>query len=520
MPQRTRIKESHVSAEHYLSQASLRCEVTFTSTHPRKAPFLLIFLIVLFCALSFAQPDPRPPIAQALQNRDFTRALELLQPTLREFPANAELWAMQGTAYAGQGQKQEALNSFRTALKFSPDYVIALRGAAQIQFDAADPAAIPLLKHLLRLRPSDQTGHGMLAVLEYQQGNCETAVPHFERAGSLFDDRAPALHGYAICLVKLRQFDRAAKVLQRSLALNPDDPRERRLLASIQLMAHQSQDALATLQPLLQANSRDADTLELAATAYEGVKDTPQAVATLRQAILLDPRDVNLYLDFANLSSAHDSYQVGIDVVSDGVTQLPDAAPLYLARGVLYVQLAQYDKAEADFEAAYRLDPNQSLSSAAQGVLAVQQDDVDRALKTVQTRLARKPSDPLLLYLQADFLTQKGAEPGTPEFQLAMRSAKQAVSLQPGLSGARTVLAKLYLQAGNPRKAVEQCRKALEHDPYDQTALYRLILGLRKTGDNAEIPDLLKQLASLRKQSAKEQSERYQYKLVEEDGSR
>ena len=112
-----------------------------------------------------------------------------------------------------------------------------------------------------------------------------------------------------------------------------------------------------------------------------------------------------MYLNFANLSSSHDSYQVGIDALSDGVTQLPQAAPLYLARGVLYVQLAQYDKAETDFETAYRLDPNQSLSSAAQGILAIQQDDVDRALKTVQTRLARKPADPLLLYLQADFLS-------------------------------------------------------------------------------------------------------------------
>ena len=485
----------------------------------RRAALSLVPLL-LSCALCLAQAAPTDATAQALQSRDFARALELLQPALRQFPSNAELWAMQGTAYAGQGDQQDALKSFQTALKFSPDYVVALRGASQILFDEGDSAAIPLLKHVLRLHPADQTGHGMLAVLEYQQGNCQAAVPHFEGAGSLFDDRAPALHGYATCLVKLREFDRAAKVFQRSLALNPNDPRERRLVAAIQLMAHQPQDALATLQPLLQANSRDADTLELAATAYEGVKDTPQAVATLRQAILLDPRNVNLYLDFANLSSAHDSYQVGIDVVSDGVTQLPEAAPLYLARGVLNVQLAQYEKAEADFEAAYRLDPNQSLSSAAQGVLAVQQDDVDRALKTVQTRLARKPGDPLLLYLQADFLTQKGAEPGTPEFQLSMRSAKQAVSLQPGLSGARTVLAKLYLQAGNPRDAVEQCRKALEHDPHDQTALYRLIQGLRKTGDNAEIPDLLKQLALLRKQSAKEQSERYQYKLVEEDSSK
>ena len=482
----------------------------------RRACVILAPLIILSCALAQTPPDRTGAIAEALEARDFAKALELLHPALTQFPGDAQLWAMQATAYAGQGHKQEALASFRAALKISPDYLVALQGAAQIEYDAGDAAAaIPLLQHLLRLRPDDPTGHAMLALLEYQQGNCDVAVRHFEKAGSLFDTQPSALHGYATCLVKLRQFDRAATVFRRALALSPGDTRERRLLAAIQLMAHQPQDALITLQPLLQASPQDADTLELAATAYEDSKDTPQAVAMLRQAILLEPRNVNLYLDFANVSAAHDSFQVGIDVLSDGVGQLPKASPLFLARGILYVQLAQYDKAEADFETAHELNPSQSLSSAAQGLLAAQQDDLDRALKTVQGRLARKPSDPLLLYLQADFLSQKGSEPGTKEFQLAMNSAKQAVSLQPTLSGARTVLAKLYLQAGNYREAVEQCRQALDRDPKDQTALYHLIQGLRKSGNQEEIPELLKRLAVLRKQAAKEQSERYQYKLVE-----
>ena len=186
---------------------------------------------------------------------------------------------------------------------------------------------------LLRLRPADQTSHGMLAVLEYQQGNCAAAVIHFEKAGALFDSRPDGLHAYATCLVKLKQFDKAAEVLQRTVALSPQDRTERHLLAAVQLMAHQPQDALSTLQPMLEGSNPDVETLELAATAYEDSKDTPQAVARLRQAILLDPQNVNLYVDFANLSSAHDSFQVGIDVVSDGIGQLPKASPLYLARG-------------------------------------------------------------------------------------------------------------------------------------------------------------------------------------------
>lgn len=482
-------------------------------------PLAIVLFLLWFLSVVAAQSaeDGLGTIASALQNREFQKAIELLRPALQAARGNAQLWAMQGTAYAGEGHTKDALASFRSALKISPDYLPALEGAIQIEYEAGDAAAIPLLQRVLRLRPADATSHGMLAVLEYQQNNCGAAVVHFEKAGMLFDSKASALDAYAICLVKLKQPETAAKILQRALALNPDDRRERRLLASVQLMAHQPQDALATLGPLLQATDEEVETLELAATAYEANKDTPQAVTTLRQAILLDPQNVNLYVDFANLSSAHDSFQVGIDVVSDGISQLPKAVPLYLARGVLYVQLAQYDKAEADFETAHTLDPRQSLSSAAQGLLAVQEDDVNRALATVQGKLAQRPKDAPLLYLQADFLSQKGVEPGTAEFQLAMRSAKEAVALQPTLSGARTVLAKLYLQEGKYPEAIEQCRKALERDPKDQTALYHLIQALRKTGDNHELPDLLKQLALLRKQAAREESERNQYKLVEED---
>ena len=112
-------------------------------------------------------------------------------------------------------------------------------------------------------------------------------------------------------------------------------------------------------------------------------------------------------------------------------------------------RLGQYDDAQADFEKAYELDPSQSLSVAAQGLAAADANDLDRALATVQTKLERKPNDPILLYLEADVLAQKGAEPGTPDFQLAMRSAKKAVALRPALGPARAVLAKALSAGGS-----------------------------------------------------------------------
>lgn len=454
------------------------------------------------------------PIAAALRAGEYATALELLQPALQTSPGDFRLWAMQGAAWAGEGDPKHALASYRSALKIAPDYLPALQGAAQIEFDMASPDAIPHLERLLRQRPQDEIGNGMLAVLEYQRGNCPEAIKRFEKTGLLFDSKPTALHAYAVCLVRVHKPSQAIPLLTRVVDQNPGDERERRLLASLQLIAHEPDDALATLAPQLSAAS-NADALDLASAAYEDKHETDKAVDLLRQAIVLDPNNVQLYVDFAAMASAHQSFQVGINVVNDGIALHPNAAALYFARGVLQVQLAQYDQAQSDFETAYRLDPNQSLSTAALGLAAVQHNDLDGALSTVEERLERRPNNPILLYLQADLLLQNGAEPGTPNFREAMSSAQNSAKLGPGLGPAHAVLAKLFLQSGNYQQAIIECHKALEIDPTDQSSVYHLIQALRKSGHSDEIPGLLQRLAQLRQDALKKEREQYRFRLVD-----
>jgi tetratricopeptide (TPR) repeat protein len=473
-------------------------------------------LLLPSLAISQTPQNPAEPISSALRSRHFDQAIELSKSALQQHPNNPQLWTLQGIAYASKGDNKDALVSFQHALKLSPDNIAALEGAAQLEYQAGNQAAIPLLTHLLRLRPDNPTAHAMLAVLEFRRGNCSAAVPQFEQAGALIEGQVEGLHAFATCQVRLKQFDAAVITLQKAVNLRPDVPRERQILASVQLMDHKPQDALTTLKPLLDSKEIDSATLQLAAKAYEESKDTPNAVALLRQAILLDPKNISLYIDFATICFNHESFQVGIDVITEGLVLQPKSDDLYVARGVLYVQLAQYDKAEADFEKAYELNPHQSLSTAAQGLAAVQANDLDHALIAIQEKLKRKPNDPLLLYLQADVLSQKGVDPGTPDFALALHSAQKSVQLQPTLAASRAVLAKLYMEKGDYPGAIEQCRKALSIDPKDQTAVYRLIQALRKTGQTKDIPELLKRLAQLREQATQDERERYRYKLFED----
>jgi tetratricopeptide (TPR) repeat protein len=248
------------------------------------------------------------------------------------------------------------------------------------------------------------------------------------------------------------------------------------------------------------------------------MRQTPEAAAALRQAVLLDPRNVDLYLDFAALSFTHQSFQVGIDMIDAGLTQVKDSGALYLARGVLYVQLGEYAKADADFDRAERLDPIRGLGSAARGLSMIQQNNLDEALVTVRERLKTNPKDEFLHYVLAELLSRQGVQPGSPEFQQAVDSAREAVRLKPDFPLARDVLSRLYLLSGESDKAIEQCRLALRDNPSDEQALYRLIRALQSSGrgEVGEVPALLKRFTALREEAHRRQTQETQYRLVED----
>src|SRR5580765_8509233 len=335
-----------------------------------------VFLAVLTL---FAQSsrDQIAAIMAALRSSRFAEALQLIEPALRQSPSNPQLWTLQALAYSGDGHKKEALASFQNALKFSPNYLPALEGAAQIEYEKGSQEAAVLVQRVLKIAPDDSTAHAMLASLAYKNRNCPEAVSHFEKSASLVQSEPTALRQYGLCLAKMKRYEAAITTFQKLIETSGDDRDDRLRLASLQLSNGKSADAVETLQPALKDHP-DAAVLALAAQAYEDQKDTPQAVKLLHQAIVENPKNVDLYLQFADLSFVHQSFQVGVDMMSAGLKLQPDAAALYLARGVLYVQLADYDHAEADVEKAEELDPQLSVSDAARGMIAQQKDDLDK----------------------------------------------------------------------------------------------------------------------------------------------
>lgn len=489
-----------------------------------RSSVLSLWITVLASAVGLAQAPaqtPRDPVgelAAELRAKHYDQALKLARSALEHSPGDVRILTMEAIALAGLGKDSDALRAYHQALRVSPDYLAALEGAAELEYKAGSDRAVPLLDHLLKLQPGNATAHAMRAVTAWKAQDCETAVRHFALASAAIASQPEAQQEYGACLVRLNRPAEAVSVFRQLAAMQPADRRVRYRLAAAQYLAKSYADAIETLQPLIQEKDADPDALDLASAAWESTGDTPRAVAALRQAIVLAPSNPKYYVDFASLCLVHKSFDVGVDMINAGLSRLPDNAQLYLARGVLNVQLAHYEEADADFARAERLDPGEAYGPVAHGLSLVQQNDLEQALATVRAQLKTRQNDAFLYYLLAEILSSRGAQTGSPEFREAVAAASHAVQLNPKLAIARDVLSKLYLDSDETDKAIEQCRLALRDNPLDATALYRLIRALQKSGRPeaaAEIKDLLERFKNVREQLGKREAEESRYRLIE-----
>lgn len=290
-------------------------------------------------------------------------------------------------------------------------------------------------------------------------------------------------------------------VLSTVLASDPEDQRARRDLALCQFELHRYDEASEAIDPLVQRPDADEDILTLAADIYKSLGNAQKAVEALRRAIALHPNHLAPYLRFASLANEAKSFEAGITILSFGIEHVAKPAALLLARGVLYSQLYDYEKAEDDFARANELDPRLDLVHTAEGVMESQQQKQDAALGKFRLAIKQHPTDALAHYLLAEALSHGTTTGMTENNREEIAEAKRAVDLDPTMIAARDLLAGIYLEDGQIDLAIMESQASLVEDPKDQNAMYHLILALRKTNQKDKTVELINRLSALRSAS-------------------
>lgn len=498
--------------------------------YPRARRRLLSLLGVgLACSISFAscsgifaQPmaahgsdgNEIISIQGALREGNLDLAQTLAKKALRESPRDPRLWALEGMVFSAQRKDSEALGAFKHALRFAPEFPAALEGAAQILYSRRDPAGIPLLHQLEKMAPENPTTHAMLGSLEYEQKNYRSAAAEFAEGTAAIGNAPDALFEYGASLAELSRFEESAQLFTRAQMLRPDDPVLRYNLALAQWRAGNGDNAIGTLEPLLDKEDSPSEVHSLAAQIFEAQGKVPEAVAELRRGIKLNPQNPENYLDFAALSYRYRSYEAGIDMLNAGLTQLSQSSQLYAARGVLYAQIAQFDDAFADFEHANALDPAHAFGTLATGVADSQQQNAKAAIASFRLQIKQHPQEALGHFLLAEALSEHGGGNDSQGMAEAINAAKTAARLDSTMLGPHDLLATMYLQREDTAEAIGECHRALAIQPNDEQALYHLVLALRRTGSKEEIAALVGRLAAAHQAATTESGGHKNYQLT------
>ena len=476
--------------------------------------WLVIVLVAVWFSAASAQSNELEAVMRALRSKQYEQALHLLKPLVESGSGDPRVWTLHGMALAAAGQPKESLASYYKALEQEPDYLPALQGAAEIEYRGRDSQAKARLEKILALEPDNATAHAMMAVVAFEQEDCAAAVDHFAQGGGATHRSPVALGQYGRRLFLVGRPGDAAEVFRPLMGAQPENNSVRYNLGLSLYESRRYAEAIEVLRPLADTTKPDSDVLRLIADAYEANQETPNALSTLQKAVELYPREERHYTGLAEFCSQHGAYDLGLEILSVGTKNIPESSRILTMQGVIHAQLGRYEEAEAAFQRAAQLSPDQEPAALGLTVAMQQTGRLAESIELLRKQVEKNPNEVTTQLMLGQALIKNGAEPGQEEFEEAQAALLRSVELKPDVALARVELGRLYLKSGDLDKAIAQLQQALTLDPSQRTATYKLMFALRKAGRPQEAAALARKVRAQLQREKQEEIQRNRYQLV------
>lgn len=492
-------------------------------------PVTLLFLLILAGRLAAQGSSEYTQAESLVRQGQWDEGIAILQKILQSEPSNLKALNLMGIALTGKNELKDANLSFQRALKIDPHFYPALKNLAINEFTLKDlTAAQTHLAAALKFAPNDPVIRAYLGNIAYSRNEFRTAAAHFENSGRMLNDPGVAAKlvasdlaigeqqralkalagldrskldlrqqfGLGLVLAQHELYEQAIFYFQAVRNAHPESNDVAFNLALCYLGIKQYGQAIELLQSLVARGFVSAELYNLMAEAYEGNKQTQEAIDALRKATQIAPMDETNYVDLATLCTTYESYDIALEVVEVGLHHLPQSDRLIFQRGVIHAMQSKSDLAEQDFQLASKLAPEKNLSYVAMGVSYMQMGDLPKAIASLRRRIREKPNDATLHYLLGEALIRAGAAPGNATFSEAKLALTKSVRLNPKFPNSRVDLAKLYIKENRFDEAIEHLEQVRVLDPKDKAAYSQLAIAYRKKGK----PELASaMLASLNK---------------------
>lgn len=168
--------------------------------------------------------------AEHLQAGEVDRALEWFEAGAEVDPTLPDLWANLGVALRRKGEFARAEAAYRRAIELDPEFFPAYQNLVALYRMRGEPGAGELLLDLLN-RKSSRNPFIYLAVgdLSMESGDPARALRFYQRGRRLRRSDPDFLAALGIAHFELGDQDKAARLLSKALARDPENPRAQSL---------------------------------------------------------------------------------------------------------------------------------------------------------------------------------------------------------------------------------------------------------------------------------------------------
>jgi tetratricopeptide (TPR) repeat protein len=172
------------------------------------------------------------------QEKDYPRAIQLLEQLVAQVPDNDRYRFTLGAAYDEANQKERSLAEMRKAIQLNPRNAAALNYLGYsladqgVQLDEAER----LIRRALELQPNEGIYIDSLGWVYYRRGDYKRAVEQLERAVELAGEDPTIVEHLGDAYQRLGRGDAALRVYRDALLRAKDEPQIERLKGKIQLL--------------------------------------------------------------------------------------------------------------------------------------------------------------------------------------------------------------------------------------------------------------------------------------------
>jgi tetratricopeptide (TPR) repeat protein len=434
-----------------------------------------------------AQPAKAPAASQATTSREayyeFLSGLRLeaegdIEGAVKAYgraaaadPQGAEIRAELAGLYARQNDAQQAISAAEAALRIDPDNaeahaVLGSIYASRLQQDASGaPQA---------------------------DGDATRAIEHLQKASAArrYDVGLQLTLG-RLCVGR-RDYTQAIEVLAGLVEREPGIAEASWWLAQAYAGAGRRPEAIATLEEAVALEPRFYRGLLMLAELYEQERQWPQAARAYARASEQNPRSTELVVRQASALLAGSETKRARDLLEKAAEANPtNGSVLYLLTDAQR-SLKDFDAARATAERLVALEPKGLRGPYALALIEEEQHDprgVVRALEPLAGRSASTPAD--VSHLGPVLIRLGYAYQELGEFDKAVATFERVQAVVGDAAVTQPLLAQAYVAAGQYDRALALVRSAKATSPDDERLLRVEAEALQRSGKASEAVTLL-----------------------------